>query len=178
MSELRDEARKELDPTGLAESQVDVGLYAQMCYPGQNFDMSVPVPEGDALDEPGLLDLSERFHEQHQADRGFNFRNQQPLLRGVRLVARGSTPKPERLAPLGTVRDAKAARRGARRVYFGPEFVGSGFVEAPVYDGSVLGPGVDVRGPALIEEPFTVVVLPPGATARLDELGNYELTVS
>jgi hypothetical protein len=30
----------------------------------------------------------------------------------------------------------------------------------------------------LIEEPFTVVVLPPGATACLDEQGNYELTVS
>jgi N-methylhydantoinase A/oxoprolinase/acetone carboxylase beta subunit len=88
------------------------------------------------------------------------------------------TPKPDRLAPLGKVRDAKAARRGARRVYFGPEFMGSGFVDAPVYDGSVLGPGVEVRGPALIEEPFTVVVLPPGATALLDELGNYELTVS
>jgi N-methylhydantoinase A len=178
MSELRDEARKELDPTGLSDSKVDVGLFAQMCYPGQNFDMSVPVPEGVALEEPGLLDLAERFHEQHEADRGFNFRNQQPLLRGVRLVARGTTPKPDRLAPLGTVRDAKAARRGARRVYFGPEFMGSGFVDAPVYDGWVLAPGVEVRGPALIEEPFTVVVLPPGATALLDELGNYELTVS
>jgi N-methylhydantoinase A len=178
MSELRDEAHKELEPTGLAAPEVDVGLFAQMCYPGQNFDMSVPVPEGDTLDEPGLLDLTERFHDQHEADRGFCFRNQQPLLRGVRLVARGNTPKPERLAPLGTVDEAKAARRGARRVYFGPEFMGSGFVDAPVYDGSILAPGVEVRGPALVEEPFTVVVLPPGATARLDDLGNYELTVS
>ncbi|HMF03442.1 MAG TPA: hydantoinase/oxoprolinase family protein [Acidimicrobiia bacterium] len=178
MSELRDEARKELEPTGLPAPDVDVGLFAQMCYPGQNFDMSVPLPEGDTLDEPGLLDLTERFHDQHEADRGFCFRNQQPLLRGLRLVARGNTPKPERLAPLGTVQEAKAARRSARRVYFGPEFMGSGFVDAPVYDGSLLAPGVEVQGPALVEEPFTVVVLPPGATARLDGLGNYELRVS
>src|SRR5207244_13166064 len=41
MSGLRDEARQELDPTGLAETQVDVGLYAQMCYQGQDLDMSV-----------------------------------------------------------------------------------------------------------------------------------------
>ena len=139
MSELQDEARKELDPTGLAETQVEVGLYAQMCYPGQNFDMSVPVPEADVLDEPGLLDLTERFHDQHEADRGFCFRNQQPLLRGVRLVARGYTPKPERLAPLGAVREAKAARRRARRGTPGPSSSGSGFVDAPVYDGSLLG---------------------------------------
>src|SRR5581483_7899725 len=79
MTELSDEARKELEPTGLPESQVEVALYAQMCYPGQNFDMSVPVPEGTSLDEPGLLDLMERFHDEHEADRGFCFRNQQPV---------------------------------------------------------------------------------------------------
>jgi N-methylhydantoinase A/oxoprolinase/acetone carboxylase beta subunit len=38
-----------------------------------------------------------------------------------------------------------------------------------------LTPGAEIRGPALIEEPFTVVVVPPGTTARLDELGTYVL---
>jgi N-methylhydantoinase A len=176
MAELRDEARKELGPTGLAERDVDLGLYAQMCYPGQNFDMSVPVPEGDALDEPGLLDLTERFHDQHQIDRGFCFRNQQPVLRGVRLTARSRTPKPERLAQAGSVRDAGEVHKTTRRSYFGPEH-STGPLDVPVYDGPRLGTGVRLAGPALIEEPFTVVVVPPGASARLDDLGNYELTV-
>jgi N-methylhydantoinase A len=170
MGELADEARKELEPTGLPESQVDVGLYAQMCYPGQNFDMSVPVPEGVALDEPGLLDLMERFHDEHQTDRGFCFRNQQPLLRGVRLVARGETPKPGHLAETGTSSDAANARKGARAAYFGVEFV-----DTPVYDGTKLAPGATISGPALVEEPFTVVVVPPAWRVMLDELGNYEL---
>ncbi len=112
MHELHEETAKELEPTGLADSEVDIGLYAQMCYPGQNFDMSVPVLEGPDLDETALLDLTERFHDQHEAERGFAFRNQQPLLRGVRLVARGRTPKPAQLAALG---DAGARRRGAHR---------------------------------------------------------------
>jgi N-methylhydantoinase A len=154
----------------LPESKVDVTLYAQMCYPGQNFDMSVPVPEGTALDEPGLLDLMERFHDEHEADRGFCFRNQQPLLRGVRLVARGETPKPPHLAETGTVRDADGARVGTRAAYFGVEYV-----DTPVYAGPQLAPGASVTGPALIEEPFTVVVVPPAWSARLDDLGNYEL---
>ena len=172
MQELTDETRKEFEPTGLAEAQIDLGLYAQMCYPGQNFDMSVPVPEGVALDEPGLLDLAARFHDQHERDRGFCFRNQQPLVRGVRLIARGTTPKPDRLAPLGTVTDAAKAQRGSRPAYFGVEFV-----DTPVYDGSLLGPGAAVTGPALVEEPFTVVVVPPGATLTLDVHGNYELAL-
>ena len=85
-----------------------------MCYPGQNFDMSVPVPEGTALDETGLLDLAERFHDQHQPTAASAFRNQQPLLRGVRLTARGRTPKPDRLAELGAVTDADAGAARAR----------------------------------------------------------------
>jgi N-methylhydantoinase A len=171
MTELSDEARKELDPAGLPDGQIEVGLFAQMCYPGQNFDMSVPVPEGTSLDEPGLLDLMERFHGQHESDRGFCFRNQQPLLRGVRLVARGETPKPSHLAETGTVADAQAARTSTRPAYFGVEFI-----DTPVYSGPRLGPGAEVRGPALIEEPFTVVVVPPNWTVRLDDLGNYELS--
>jgi N-methylhydantoinase A len=178
MHELTDEARKEMEPTGLVGDQVDASLLVQMCYPGQNFDMSVPVPEGTALDEPGLLDLTERFHDQHEHDRGFCFRNQQPLLRGIRLITRGRTPKPDRLAPAAPPVGTEDARRGTRPAYFGPEPMGSGFVDAAVYDGTRLGPSATVEGPALIEEPFTVVVLPPGHTARVDPHGNYELHAS
>jgi N-methylhydantoinase A len=173
MSEVLDETRKELEPTGLADDGIQRALYAQMCYPGQNFDMSVPVPEGSELGESGLLDLAERFHDQHQSERGFCFRNQQPLLRGVRLVARGRTPKPDRLAQRGVDTPGGAASTRTRPAYFGTEFV-----DTPVHSGPALAPGAEIRGPALIEEPFTVVVVPPGTTARLDDLGNYVLETS
>ena len=144
-----------------------------MCYPGQNFDMSVPVPEGPALDDGGLLDLAGRFHDQHEADRGFSFPNQQPLLRGVRLVATGSTPEARRPGAHRHRRSTpRQARTGSRPVYFGADFV-----DSPVYDGAALGPGATVDGPALIEEPFTVVVLAPGNVARLDRHGNYDISV-
>jgi len=172
MNELLDEARKELEPANLGEGQVSTELYAQMCYPGQNFDMSVPVPEGADLTDTGLLDLVGRFHAQHEAERGFSFPAQQPLLRGVRLVAKGFTPKPGRLAEPGDVGDPEQARKQNRPVHFG-----TGFVDTPVYDGSLLGPGAAVVGPALIEEPFTVVVVAPGSSLTLDEHGNYDIAV-
>ncbi len=172
LTDLLQEVDKELDPTGVAAGDVERSLFAQMCYPGQNFDMSVPVPEGVALDEPGLLDLAERFHDQHATERGFCFRSQQPLLRGVRVIARGTTPKPDHLAETGALADAEQARRGTRPAYWG-----DGFVDTPVYDGTKLGAGATIAGPALIEEPYTVVVLPPDATATLDGLGNYVVSV-
>jgi N-methylhydantoinase A len=172
MTDLTQEVDKELQPTGLTASDIDRSLYAQMCYPGQNFDMSVPVPEGVALDEPGLLDLAERFHDQHETERGFCFRSQQPVVRGVRVIARGHTPKPDHFAETGAVSDAEQARKGTRDAYWGESFVAT-----PVYDGTVLATGASIEGPALIEEAFTVVVLPPGARAELDALGNYVIDV-
>ena len=47
MTELLDEVDKELEPDRPRRRPTSSAtLYVQMCYPGQNFDMSVPVPEG------------------------------------------------------------------------------------------------------------------------------------
>ncbi len=169
MHEIDDEATRELAPTGL-DDEAHRELFVQMSYQGQNFDMSVPVPEGTSLTEAGLLDLADRFHELHERDRGFAFRNQQPIVRGVRIVARGVTPKPDHLGEAGTVTDVAQARIGSRPVYFGAEFV-----DTPIVDGARLGPGATVAGPALIEEAFTVVVVPPGSTCTLGSHLSYEL---
>ncbi len=48
----------------------------------------------------------------------------------------------------------------------------------PTYDGAALGAGAVIEGPALVEEPFTVVVLAPGDVARLDEHGNYDIAIA
>jgi N-methylhydantoinase A len=172
MAELMDEAAKELAPAKLDDNRLALELFAQMCYPGQNFDMSVPVPEGTSLDEGGLLDLAGRFHDKHEAERGFAFRSQQPLLRGVRLVATGYTPKPPSLAAHAAGVDT-TAHTGSRPVYFG-----EGFVETAIYDGNAVSVGARIEGPALIEEPFTVVVLAPGDVATLDANGNYDITIA
>jgi len=164
--ELRAEADTELAPTGLSEAEIVIDVSVLMSYAGQNFDLSVPAP----MDLAGaqLSDLADRFHEQHEAERGFAFRNQPPVIRGVRLVAQGLTAKPESLAALGDVTDASLARTGQRPVFFG-----DGFVDTTLIDGTVLGAGATVDGPALIGEAFTVVVVPPGATATLGAHGSY-----
>jgi N-methylhydantoinase A len=170
MAELADAAAKELAPAALPEGELATELYVQMAYAGQNSDVSVPVPEATALDDAGLLDLAARFHDAHEADRGFAFRHQQPVIRGVRLVARGETPKPGRLAEPGCDGDAAAARTGERPVHFG-----EGFVATAIYDGTRLGVGAEVAGPSLVEELFTVIAVPPGAVLRLADHASYEL---
>jgi N-methylhydantoinase A len=171
-TELGRQAEAELAPARLGPGATQADFFAQMCYDGQNFDMPVPLPEGESLSEDNLLQLAERFHHQHETVRGFAFPNQQPLLRGLRLVLRGATPKPPALAHMGRLVRAADARTGSRPVHFG-----TGFVDAPTYDGTALGVGAVVEGPALIDEFFTVVVLAPTDVATLDEHGNYDITI-
>ncbi len=170
--ELVAEAFSELAPANLPEGTVKVSSFLQMCYPGQNFDMSAPVEPMEGLDVDGLVEVAERFHRMHEATRGFSFPDQEPLVRAVRVTMRGITPKPPVLARLGSLTDANRALTGKRQVRFD-----SGWEEAPTYDGSMLGPGATVEGPALIEEPFTVVVLAPGDKAILDDNGNYGIEI-
>ncbi len=171
--ELAGEARRDLAPAALDPSDVVAEAFVQMCYHGQNFDMSVPLPEGEDADDVSLLGLAERFHATHEEDRGFSFPLQQPVIRGIRLTTRGVTPRPPVLAIMGDVTDARTVVTGERTCSFG-----DGLATVPTIDGSRLGPGATVTGPALIDEPFTVVVLAPGDQATLDANGNYDIAIA
>ena len=67
---------------------------------------------------------------------------------------------------------AAKARAGARKAFFGGRVV-----PTPVYDGTKLGAGATIDGPALVDEPFTTVVIYPGQQARVDRFGNYTITL-
>ena len=49
------------------------------------------------------------------------------------------------------------------------------FVVTPLYDGPAMRAGQRVKGPAIIEEPFTTIVLHPRQEATLDRHGNYRI---
>jgi len=61
------------------------------------------------------------------------------------------------------------ARKGTRRVYL-PD-VGD-YADCPVYDRFALPPGRRLRGPFVVEEPESTVVVGAGASATLDRDGN------
>ena len=82
LDELDAEVTDELAPTELRPEAVERHRFVQMAYAGQNFDMSVPAPASNGGGGDALMELTQRFHDQHEADRGFAFRNQEPTVRG------------------------------------------------------------------------------------------------
>jgi N-methylhydantoinase A len=86
------------------------------------------------------------------------------------IEATAGVRKPNLLPPSAAKagESADRARKGVRKAFF-PE---TDFVEAPVYDRTLLRAGDTLAGPALIEEAETTTVLPPGHALRVDAYGN------
>jgi N-methylhydantoinase A len=146
---------------GLAAGQVAFARAADMRYAGQEHTVRVPAGEGDALDE-----IERRFHDLHE--QLYTFRLSTPIeFVNFRVTGVGTVPKPElrRLAGGG---EAAAASKGSRDV----DFDALGRREAQVFERALLGPGSELEGPAVVEEPAASTVVFPGQRLRVDDFGN------
>ena len=154
-----------------AHTRIETRRFMHLCYPGQTFDMAVPVTSANGRLKPSALtDTVERFHALHEALHTYASRDEQPILRGLRVTVIGVTEKPQ--LPTFARSTAKPPLKARRAAYFGGRFV-----TAPVYDGPRVRVGQRISGPAIIEEPFTTIVLHPHQRAALDRFGNYHIAV-
>jgi N-methylhydantoinase A len=169
--EMEERARAVLGKRRGAHSRVETRRFMQLCYPGQTFDMAVPVVSANGRLKPrALADTVERFHALHEELHTYASRDEEPILRGLRLTLVGVTEKPQ----LPTVGRSTAPPPLKQRR---PAYFGGRFVSTPIYDGPRLRVGQRISGPAIIEEPFTTIVLQPRQRAALDRFGNYHITI-
>ena len=52
-----------------------------------------------------------------------------------------------------------------------------GFVETPIYDGTLLTPRQKLTGPAIIEEATTTIFVGPGDRLKMTDAGNYHVDI-
>jgi N-methylhydantoinase A len=147
--------------------------YVQLGYLDPCFEMAVPVAtNGTRLTAAELEATLERFHRMREEMLGNPTRDPDPILYGLRMRALGLSKKPELARIVRARGTASAARKGRRRAYFE-----GGFATVPVYEGSALRAGHRIKGPAIVEEAFTTVVVHPGHRAEIDERGNYRIAL-
>ena len=65
----------------------------------------------------------------------------------------------------------ETARKGWREVDYALE----GIHRAAVYDGERLEPGMTLTGPAIVEDPWSTVVVHPGNEVRVDGYRNIHI---
>ncbi len=167
--EMEQAARNVLASRHSGRKHVEIRRFANMCYPGQTFDIPVPIASRNGiLGRRELGVLVDCFHELHEELHTYASRDEEPILRSVRLTAVGVTAKPQ--IPVIARSASRPPVKGRRKAFFGGRFV-----VVPIYAGPGMRAGQRVKGPAIIEEPFTTIVLHPRQDATLDRHGNYRI---
>ena len=165
--------RGELTAAGVPEPRMQLEWMLNLVYPGQTFDHSIPLPRqaGTPIGAADIAAAVDEFHRQNEEARLIEARSQEPMVRGIRLLATGLVDQPA--AVVLEPDPAPPTPVGTRPVH-----TGDGWHDAPVYDGDALRPGPPVVGPAIVQWPFTTLVLRPDDRAHVRPNGDVLVDVA
>jgi N-methylhydantoinase A len=161
------DARRTLGDEGVSDDRIEIDFAADLRYVGQFNEVEVPSTGGEVTSE--VLDaMVGAFHKRHDTLYGYSMPGAPIELINLRVSARGVTDKPQFSTVEAGSEDPSAARRGERSAYFEGEFV-----DVPVYDALRLVNGNVVTGPAIVDQPTTTIVVPPGFQLVCDHYNNF-----
>ncbi len=167
-AEMEAEGRALLTRSGVAAGEITHRREADMRYIGQGHEIRVPVPHGVLRESDGPA-LAEAFRTAYQS---LYERLGPPVsieIMNWRVTSSGPAPDLKLKLAANASTDAAAALKGARPAYF-PER--GGYVDTPIYDRYNLGPGARFRGPAIVEERESTVIIGPDAACVIDSEWN------
>ena len=170
---LEEEGMAVLTRQGVIEEEMKFIRGAEIRYYGQIHDIEVFLPEmkrNQPFTGDTFKSLIREFHDRHQTMYGWSNPEMVTTISTLKLQAIGMRRPVELIKQPVLDRDASAALKRKRRVYF--KELG-GFVETPCYDADQLRHGNVVTGPAIIEETRTTVVVPQGTELAVDAYENY-----
>jgi len=140
---------------------------------GQGFDLVVELPPGPYDDSPeAQRRLAAAFETAYREKFALTPPDVPIEFINIRVAVRAPVAGAE-VAVHGEAAGGSAVK-GTRPAYF-PE--PRGFAETTVYDRARLAPGAEIRGPAVVEEEGSTLVIGPGGTGRVAPSGNIVVTL-
>ncbi len=171
MDDLVAKGRETLISEGVPEDKIRVGRYADVKYFSQSRFFTVEVTEDRVTD---LDRITRDFMDDMKAAYGYNLPpGYAPVeIVNLRVVVFGEIVKPD-LPLLNGSTDMDGARKPSRPVWFKDR----GFVDTAIYERGRLPRGATFDGPAIVEQPDTTTVMPPGTRCTVDDYGNLVIKV-
>ena len=169
LDQLEASCQNFIDGPGTGAIDTSVEFFAEARYPEQVWEIEVPIDSRRFSSDADVGALVEAFHDAHQDI--FAISDPQS---GIEVVGWTAAVKCRlRESESGTLisADASAELEGFREAYFG----GVGFVDAAVRRFEAMEVGEKIVGPAIVESPFTTVVIDPGATAERRASGSLSI---
>jgi N-methylhydantoinase A len=168
LQRLAAEGRDALREEGVTDENMEASFLVDMRYIAQEYSLPVPFELAE-LERPDFGDtVSTRFHQIYDARYGHANPSAPVEFVSVRATAYGDLGRAEAARLAGVASDAAPRRREAI-------FNRQGY-ETVLVERDSLPAGAVVGGPAIIEEPTATTVMPPGWSAKVDELGFLVLT--
>jgi N-methylhydantoinase A len=171
-AEMEREAQALLVAAGGVADTIALRRQADLRYVGQGFEVTTPIP-GGALGPEHLAEIRASFLDTYQALFGRHISELPIESMSWRLEASGPVPNVA-LNFGGQPTAHENPRKGQRQVYF-PE---TGFAPCTVYNRYALQAGMELPGPAVIEERESTTVVGPDALVTVDRYLNLIIEIS
>jgi len=169
LDDLEAQCRSFVDGPGKGSLEQSIELIAEARYRDQVWEIEVPLPIRRFESPDDLVAFVERFHRVHEEV--FAVRDPGSIVEAVGWTAtvRCRLRENDAVSLVPSGRDLGAER--ARPVYF----PGDGWLNAEVRSFDSIGCGERLAGPAIIESPFTSIVVDPGAVAVRRPSGSLSI---
>jgi N-methylhydantoinase A len=148
------------------DEKVDLRYEAALQYEGQTHRVIITLPSA----EVSVDSLAEAFAREYRERYGVTVDNVPVRLVNLRL--RASAPRDVEVS-IGSDPMRGSNLNGGS---VAPMFFGDKWHQASIYHRAALKEGAAVTGPARIDQADTTTIVPPGWTARVDNLGNIAIT--
>ena len=160
-----------LKSDGFKGKDVVVKRSLDMRYVGQVHECTVEIGNF-RVDSKSIGKVKDAFHKRHKELYTYAEPASTVEVVNIESTLYGVVDKPARMT-IGKGASPQKALKGHRDAVFSAD---GKRVKTPIYDGTPLGAGATIKGPAVIEEITTTIVVEPGWTARLDASGSYLIT--
>jgi len=170
---LKENALIEMRSEGLSDEEVNFNAFLDMRYAGQGYELRVPIEDNYKRNEWDSERLRKKFDQIHLKAFGMKAEKEPVDVVNFRLVAIAKVPeiKPKMWTRKG---DLKSALKGYRKVRFGNL---EAEIDCPFFDRMMLPSDVNLKGPAIIEQPDSTIVVPPNFEGRVDKFGNIMIKI-
>ena len=173
---VESEMKSAMSGEGFKPNQVEFCRFFTMRYRRQTAGVEMPV-EWDRFNAKRMTEIQSAFEKKYEElyGVGAGYTKAGIEISEIRVDAVGKVAKPRLSASRKRKSDIKAARKGKREIFFiRPD---RKFIDTPVYDYERLAAGAVVKGPAVIELPFTTTLVPPDHRVTVDSYMNLVMEV-
>lgn len=155
---------------GVLESAMVFERFFDLRYQGQAYELSVRVPE-KTVDRGLVREAVRSFHRIHRDRYGYSDSEIEVEVVNLRVYCKGT------IRPLELEVDKPLGRRVSpvtrRKVFLDGKFVD----DCPVFDRQEMGPRLKGKGPCVVEDYDSTLIIPSGCSYEVDREGSFRIAV-